>query len=809
MTDKIIEKDISKASEQNAIVYSMSLMMSRALSDVRDGFLPVERRIMIALNKLGAYSSKPYRKMTKVIGDTMGDFHPHGDSSIENAAVKLAADYRSNIPLIDGHGNYGNISGDRHAAPRYIECRLKKIAEDYILEDLDKNSVDIGRNYDGTLDEPTVLPAAFPNILVNGSFGIAVGWIGSIPPHNLKEVCDYTIKYIDGTLKDTDFLYPDFPTGGVIPYGHEVKDAYRKREQIEDSDNRSFKVIGKTRIDGHSIVIESVPYGTTVGGIRTALTEAIKDGLIEGITGIEDYSNKDNPVQLVVDVKPNANPGSILKKIYKHTTLRHFYKVSFTCVNGEKFRSDYDINSILEEWVKFRFDTVCRILNYDLNKNKINAHIKEGIRTVINDIDNAIAIIKKSKDNNESRDKLVAKYNLTPIQADKILEIKISSLNRMNKTKLTEEIDFLNAEVERLNGILSDKNNIYGIIKKELKEISKLSVPRKTEVKFMAYETKDDEEEEIVKAIPEGKNVLMLTNNNFLKRMPGDITRIQGRNGKGKSFGKMKEGDFVKDILIVDNKDYLGMVTSKGKIYNLQAFSIDECKLETLGKDASNFLNLDGDEKVVSIIPMDSIKKAKGKYLTFFMKSGLAKRVKVEEFSNIGLSGLICSKLRDNDTIVSCVVTSDKDNEDLFAVTKKGIGIRVSQSEVPDILRPTYGSGFIKLDADDEVVSGLKIEKEFLFLLSNSGYGKRIEFSTFTNQQRYGKGKMVISFRDDKKEFLVQGVNANVDDEALIVSRKNLIGIRIADVPVYLRPAKGLGIFKLEAKDQVAGMTIL
>lgn len=786
----IVDVDIEKEMKKSYLEYAMSVIVARALPDVRDGLKPVHRRIIYAMQGLGLLPDKPYKKSSRLVGEVMGKYHPHGDSAIYDSTVRLAQDFNLRYPLVDGQGNFGTIDGDGAAAPRYTEVRMQKLALE-MLKDINKDTVDFAPNYDENEKEPVVLPSKFPNLLVNGAAGIAVGMATNMPPHNLNEVIDATCEYIDNFDISIEELMkfvkgPDFPTGANIMGLEGIKQAYhtgrgkitvRAVANIEEYNN-------KTRI-----IVTEIPYQVNKTNLIMKIVELIKDKRIEGISDLRDESNMKG-IRIVIELKRDANPNIILNNLYKHTQMQTtFGVINLALVNGEP--KVLTLKELIGHYVEHQREVITRRCRFELKKAEDRAHIVEGLLKAIDHIDEIIKIIRASY--SDAQEKLMERFGFTKIQAESILEMRLRRLQGLEREKLQDEYNSLIKEIARLKEILGNERLILNIIKEELIEIKeKFGDDRRTEIK------PNFDEIEIEELIKEEDVVITLTKQGYIKRIPSDTYKVQNRGGKGVVALTTKEDDYVDSLFVTSTHSLILFFTNKGRVYKLKAYEIPEGKRQAKGQNIINLLELMHGEKVNAVIP---VKDAEAdEYLIMATKKGTIKRTSVELFKAIRKVGMKAINLVDDDELIQVRVSPVEDSAIL--VTKKGLAIKFALSDLREIGRTGQGVRGIKLDKDDEVVSmNLDSEGKHLLVFSEYGYGKRTLASNYKVQNRGGKGVKTYKVTE-KTGFVVSSKMVNPNDEVIVLSQSGgIIRLLVKDIPVKGRDTQGV-IIKDVNKDE-------
>ena len=799
---KIIEKDIEKEMREAYIDYAMSVIVSRALPDVRDGLKPVHRRILYSMHEDGITSDKPYRKCANTVGSVLGRYHPHGDSSVYDAMVRLAQDFSMRYMLIDGHGNFGSVDGDGAAAMRYTEARMSKISE-YMLTDIEKNTVDFMPNYDDRLQEPTVLPARIPALLANGSSGIAVGMATNIPPHNLTELIDGIIKIIDeDEVTDEDLMSvikgPDFPTEGIILGLEGIKQAYttgkgkitlRAETEIEEmSGNRQ------------RIIVSSLPYQVNKANLIKTISDLSKERKVEGISECRDESDRKDRVRVVIELKRDANPQVVLNQLFKHTQMQTtFGIIMLALVNGVP--KILTLRQCLDCYIDHRKDVILRRTQFELDKALARAHILEGLKIALDNIDEVINIIRNSYD--DAKERLMERFGLTDIQAQAILDMRLRTLSGLQREKIEEEYKQLMELIAHLRDILNSERLVFDIIKEELLEIKdKFGDERKT--KIVAAEGEIDVED----LIKEEQTVVALTHFGYIKRMPIDTYKSQRRGGKGITGIATREEDFVKQIFTASTHDTILFFTNKGKLYHLRGYEIPEAGRTAKGTAIVNLLSLDAGEKVSAVIPIQNF--AEGKYLLMATKNGLIKKTALKEYDSTRKTGLQGITLKEDDELIGVRLTDGQDN--VVLVTRNGMCITFDEKDVRPIGRVSQGVIGIRLDEDDEVIgmeSVIAGGKATLLAITENGFGKRTELDEYRVQNRGGKG--VITYKITPKTGKLVGVRIafEEDDVMLITDTGTIIRINVKDISVLGRSTQGVTLMRTSDGGKVVSMEIL
>ena len=787
--EQIIKRDIEEEMRTAYIDYAMSVIVARALPDVRDGMKPVHRRILYTMNEDGFTPDKPYRKCATTVGDVLGRYHPHGDSSVYDALVRMAQDFSLRYMMVDGHGNFGSIDGDPPAAYRYTEARMSKMAQ-YMLSDIDKNTVDFMPNFDDRLQEPTVLPARIPALLANGSSGIAVGMATNIPPHNLTELANGIIKIIDeDNVTDEELMTvikgPDFPTGATILGREGIKQAYttgrgkiilRAEAEIEEMSG------GKQRI-----IVSSLPYQVNKSKLIEYIADLVKEKRIEGISAIRDESDRQEKVRIVIELKRDANPQVVLNLLYKYTQMQDtFGIIMLALVDGEP--KILTLRECLDHYIEHRRKVVLRRTKFDLDKAEARAHILEGLKIALDNIDEVINIIRSSYD--DAKERLMERFGLSEIQAQAILDMRLKTLSGLQREKIEEEYNELMKLIAHLKEILASETLVYQIIKEEMIEIKeKFGDERKT--KIVAAEGEIDVED----LIKEEQSVIALTHFGYIKRMPIDTYKSQKRGGKGITGMTTKEDDFVKQIFTASTHDTILFFSNKGKLYRLRGYEIPESGRTAKGTAIVNLLSLDAGEKISTIIPIQNF--AEGKYLLFATRNGLIKKTALTEYNSARKTGLLAITLKDEDELIDVRLTDGEDN--VVLVTKQGMCITFSERDVRPIGRVSQGVIGIRLDEDDSVIgmeSIIQGSNATLLAITENGFGKRTELDEYRVQTRGGKG--VITYKITPKTGVIVGIKIvnEEDDVMLITDTGTIIRINVKDLSVLGRSTQGVTLMR-------------
>ena len=796
---KIITHEMHEEMKNSYIDYAMSVIVGRALPDVRDGMKPVNRRILYGLSALGITPDKPHKKSARIVGEVMGKYHPHGDSSIYDAMVKMAQPFSTRYPLVDGHGNFGSVDGDGAAASRYTEARMSPFSLQ-MVRDIEKDTVDFIDNYDGEEKEPVVLPSRVPNLLINGSNGIAVGMATSIPPHNLSETIDACVKMIDDENCTVDDLIkiikaPDFPTGAEILGKEGARQAYRTgmgKVLVRSVCNIEEGNRGKMRI-----VISEIPYQVNKARLIESMAALVKDKKVEGISGIEDYSSR-GTMRIVIDLKKDVNPNVVLNRLYKHTQLQTSYSmIMLALVNGEP--KILNLYQIIEEYLKHQKEVVTRRTRYDLKKAEAREHILEGYVIALDNIDEVIQIIRSSY--NDAKEKLMIRFGLTEIQSQAILDMRLARLQGLEREKIENELAELRKRIAYYKEILADEKKLMGVIKDELLEIKK-KYGDKRKTKLVNDSGELDEE-----ALIDEENVaITLTHLGYIKRVPENTYKAQHRGGKGIVGLTTRESDFVKDLIITSTHDYLMFFTDMGKVYKMKAYEIPEASRTAKGTPVINFLSLNSGERVTAVIPVKDFSPEE--YLVMNTKNGTIKKTPMSEFDSNRKNGLIAINLKDGDKLIAVRQSTGEDR--IFVVTKQGKAIAFEESDVRSMGRNAGGVRGINLEGDDEVVS-MELDNDGtreMLVVTENGFGKRTALDEYRVQTRGGKGIATYDKTKFKKTgFLVGGMLVKDEDEIMLINSNGvIIRIHASDISRSGRTTQGVKIMKVEEADHIVSL---
>ncbi len=785
--DKIIPVDIEKEMKKSYIDYAMSVIVGRALPDVRDGLKPVHRRILYSMHELGITYEKGYRKCARIVGDVLGKYHPHGDSSVYDALVRMAQSFSIRYMLVDGHGNFGSVDGDGAAAMRYTEAKMSKITSQ-MLRDINKETVDFKPNFDGEEKEPEVLPARFPTLLVNGSSGIAVGMATNIPPHNLTEVINAVIMLIDNpdvTVSDfmSEIKGPDFPTGGIILGKSGIRSAY-------ETGRGKVLVRSKAEIEEHKgrnrIIVTEIPYMVNKANLIESIANLVKEKKIDGISDLRDESDRDG-MRIVIELKRDANANVVLNRLYKHTKMQDtFGIIMLALVDNEP--KVLNLKQILTHYLNHQRDVITRRTIFDLDKANARAHILEGLRIALDHIDAVISLIRASKTTQEAKEGLIEKFNLSEKQAQAILDLKLQRLTGLERDKIEDEYNELMKTIAYLQSILNSEEILLNIIKDELVEIkTKYGDDRRTLIEKNPYSFEDED------LIDDDDIVITLTHGGYIKRLPADTYNAQKRGGRGIQGVTTKEDDFVEHILITPTLNNILFFTNKGKVYKLKGYEIPEGGRTAKGTNIVNMLPLDPDENIQAVMSIRTFDS--DNYLLMGTKSGMVKKTSLDKFENIRKNGLNAINLKEDDEIVGVRIT--KGDDEVLFVTKYGYSIRFSEKEVRNMGRTTTGVKAITLRDDDIAVSMIIAKPdEELLVISEKGFGKRTAIENYTLQRRGGKGIKTYKISEKTGNVVSARVVRDVDEIMLINSNGIIIRINVSDISTTSRNAMGVTLMK-------------
>ena len=796
--DKIHEVDLQKTMEKSYIDYAMSVIASRALPDVRDGLKPVQRRVLYSMIELNNGPDKPHRKCARIVGDTMGKYHPHGDSSIYGALVNMAQDWSTRYPLVDGHGNFGSVDGDGAAAMRYTEARLSKISME-MLADINKDTVDFQPNFDETEREPVVLPSRYPNLLVNGTSGIAVGMATNIPPHNLREVISAVVKIIDNIIEeDRDTTIeelleivkgPDFPTGATILGTRGIEEAYRTgrgKIRVRAVTNIETLPNGKSRI-----IVTELPYLVNKARLIEKIAELVRDKKIDGITDLNDHSSREG-MRICIDLRKDANANVVLNQLYKHTQLQDTFGVIMLClvaVNGSLQPKVLTLPEMLKYYLAHQEDVVTRRTKYDLNNAQERAHILEGLLKALDNIDEVIRIIRGSRSVQVAKQELMDRFELTDVQAQAIVDMRLRALTGLEREKLEAEYAELMEKIRKLKAILADRNTLLRVIREEILAIyEKYGDDRRTAIGFDAYDISMED------MIPRENTVITMTKLGYIKRMTVDNFRSQNRGGRGIKGMQTLDDDYIEELMMTTTHHYVMFFTNTGRVYRLKAYEIPEAGRTARGTAIINLLQLMPGERITAVIPISKFEE--GQYLMMATRKGLVKKTPIQDYANVRKIGLAAISLRDDDELIEVKATDDK--KDIILVTKYGQCIRFKESDVRSTGRVSMGvRGINLLDGDEVVAMQLNTQGYYLLVVSENGMGKRTSISEFTCQNRGGKG--VKCYKITEKTGNVIGAKAvNEENEIMMITTEGIIiRLQCSDISILGRITSGVKLINL------------
>ncbi|MBO3444577.1 DNA gyrase subunit A [Clostridium sp. CCUG 7971] len=786
--NRILPIEIAEEMKQSYIEYSMSVIAGRALPDVRDGLKPVHRRILYSMSELNLTPDKPYRKSARIVGDVLGKYHPHGDSAVYLAMVRMAQDFSTRGLLVDGHGNFGSVDGDSPAAMRYTEARMSKLSLE-LLRDIDKETVDFTPNFDESLKEPSVLPARYPNLLVNGSNGIAVGMATSIPPHNLGEVIDATIHLIDNEEATVEDLIqfvkgPDFPTSAIIMGKENIAEAYRTgRGKVKVRARAYIEELAKGK---QQIVVTEIPYQVNKAKLVERIAELVKEKKLEGISDLRDESNR-NGMRIVIELKRDANANIVLNNLYKHSQMEDTFSIiMLALVNGQP--KVLNLKQILYHYVQHQKDVVTRRTKFELNKAEARAHILEGLKIALDNIDAVIKLIRGSKTGQEAKAGLIEQFKLSEIQAQAILDMRLQRLTGLERDKIEAEYEELIKKINGLKEILANERLLLNVIKEEMMIIKEnYADERRTEI------THAEGEIDMRDLISDEEIAITLTHFGYIKRVPADTYKSQNRGGRGIAALTTREEDFVRHLVSTTTHSRLLFFTNKGRVFKLNAYEIPEGKRQAKGTAIVNLLQLGPNEKIATLIAIDE--NDTNQYLLLATRNGIVKKTKREEFKNINKSGLIAIGLREDDELIDVKITDG--NKDVLLVTKNGMSIRFDENDIRYMGRTAMGVKGISLSKDDKVVSmNLCDEGTDLLVVSENGFGKRTDIAEYRTQIRAGKGIKTYNIAE-KTGKLVGAEMVNEDDEMMIINSDGvLIRLRVNEISLFGRVTSGVKLMK-------------
>ena len=798
--DRIRPIDLEQEMKKSFISYAMAVIITRALPDVRDGLKPVHRRILYAMHELGVTPDKPYRKCARIVGDVLGKYHPHGDSSVYGALVRLAQDFATRYPLVEGQGNFGSVDGDGAAAMRYTEARMSKINMEMLAE-IDKETVDFSPNFDETLMQPNVLPSRFPNLLVNGSSGIAVGMATNIPPHNLGEVIDGVVKLIDNPDVTVQELMevikgPDFPTGALILGRRGVYDTYTTgRGKIVVRAKTDIEPMANNR---QRIIVTEIPYMVNKAMLVSKIAELVHEKRVEGISDIRDESDREG-MRIVIELKRDVNAQIVLNYLYKHTQLQDsFGAIMLALVDGEP--KVLTLKEMLHHYLEHQKDVIVRRTRYDLDKAEARAHILEGLLIALDNIDEIVRIIRGSANTSEAKVQLMERFGLTDKQAQAILDMRLARLTGLERERLQEEYAELQKTIAYLRAVLADEKLVLGIIREEILVIkSKYADERRTQFSVMDGEIDPED------LIQEDSVVVTLTHFGYVKRIPRATYRSQNRGGKGVMGMTTREEDYAEKLLVTSTHAEIMFFTNRGRLYSLKGYEIPEAGRTARGTAIVNLLQLDGGEKVTAMIPLP--REREEGYLVMATRNGLIKKTALEEFANLRKSGLIAVALREDDELIGVELTHGE--SELIMATRMGQAIRFSESDIRAMGRNSMGVRSIDLAEGDEVIAVAKVDEgKHVIAITQNGYGKRTELSEFRVQSRGGKGIMAMRLTDKTGLMAAQLLVGEDEDLMLITDDGTIIRMPVSDISVIGRVAQGVRVMRVAEESRIVGVTV-
>ncbi len=799
--DRIIEKNIVQEVRDSFLEYSMSVIVSRAIPDLRDGLKPVHRRILYSMYESGYTADKPHRKSARIVGDVMGKYHPHGDSSIYEAMVRMAQPFSFRHMLVDGHGNFGNMDGDGAAAMRYTEARLSKLSLE-MVRDINKDTVDFKNNFDDTEEEPIILPSRFPNILVNGSMGIAVGMATNIPPHNLGEVIDGCVAYIDNPEIDTLGLMqhikgPDFPTGGIILGNSGIRKAY-------ETGKGSITIRGKVEIEENNgksrIIVTELPYQVNKKEFQERIGQLVRDKILDGISDLHEESNLENPVRVVIYLKKEANANVVLNNLYKHTQLQTTYGINLLMIDQQTPRI-LSLKEVISKYIDYQKEIIIRRSKFDLNKCEARVHILEGLKIALDNIDEIIRIIKASKTDDIAKEQLMSKFPLDVVQCEAILEMKLRRLTGLEKDKIENELKDLLARIEELKSILASEQKVLDIIKSELIEIKdKYSDERRTNIDMTAIEYIEDES-----LIPVEDIVITLTNKGYIKRVTSETYKTQNRGGVGIKGMATNEEDFVEQLISMTTHDYLLFFTDKGKVYRIKGYEVPEFSRQSKGLPIINLLPIEKDEQVTVMLKVEN--QDQNKYIVFCTQSGLIKRTELTEFDSIRNNGKIAITLKENDKLISARKTDG--TKEIMIGASNGRMIRFEENEIRVMGRTA--SGVKGIDVGDGICVGCEVadKEQQVLVVTEKGYGKRTSVEEYRQTHRGSKGVKALNVTEKNGNIVSFKIIDSKEDLMIITNSGIIIRLPIEQISTTGRVAQGVKLINLKDEQKVSTVALI
>jgi DNA gyrase subunit A len=798
-TGQVIPVAIEDEVRESYLNYAMSVIVSRALPDVRDGLKPVHRRILYAMDEMGLRHDRPYKKVGRVVGDVLGKYHPHGDQSIYDALVRLAQDFSMRYPVVDGQGNFGSVDGDPPAAMRYTEARMARLAE-VMLRDINKETVDFRANYDDSMQEPVVLPGALPFLLVNGGSGIAVGMATNLPPHNLVEIANAIVAVIEKpklSFKELCGIVrgPDFPTGGMIFGTQGILDAYktgRGKIVVRARINLETAKSGRDRL-----IVTEIPYQVNKANLIVRIADLVKNRKIDGISDLRDESDR-NGMRIVIELRRGAIPKVVLNQLFTHTQLQlNFGVINLALVHGRP--KELSLREIIDHFIDHRKEVVTRRTKYELRKAEERAHILEGLKIALENIDEVVAIIKKSQNVDTARRNLMRRFELSELQAQAILDMRLQKLTSLETKKILDELREILEKIKFYKSLLASEKKILGVVKEETQELAKTyGDERRTEI--MAEEVQEFNIEDL---IAKEDMVILISNKSLIKRVPVSAYRRQGRGGKGSSSARLTDTDFVEHLFIASTHDYIMFVTSEGKAYWLKVHEIPEASRASRGQSVKTLLSISNNEEIADVVSLKDF--SEDRYFFMMTLKGIVKKVQTSDFSNARTRGIVAIKLDKGDRLISAMLTGGKD--DVIAVTRQGLALRFTENSVRPMGRASRGVIGIRLSREDEVAGLAAVRKgSELFLITEHGYGKRIEFDNFSTHGRGTRGQ--TCYKVSKKTGELVGVLTvqKKDDLVCITSQGNTIKLRLKEIPVLGKAAIGVHIVNIEKPDMLVAV---